>query len=96
MSQPLTTQEKNIASRYGNNNFSLDAFNRSSFLPQDGSSFGLASGPVPYKHQDILAGKKQSQIAGDYRTIPIDYRRAISRAASHAPFNFETPFMGQP
>lgn len=95
-SLPLTPQEKAIYSRYGNNNFSFDAFNRGASLPiVEGSSFGFTSGPVPYRHQDILSGKKQ-QLAGDYRTMAIDYRNNLSRAASHAPLNYTTPFMGQP
>ena len=92
-SLPLTPQEKAVYSRYGNNNFSFDAFNRGASLPIiEGSSFGFTSGPVPYRHQDELSGQKQ-RLAGDYRNMAIDYRRNLSRAASHASFNYETPFM---
>lgn len=90
--QLLTQQELNIASRYGYNNFSFDAFKSSSFLPQSGTNFGLASGPVPYKHQDELSGEKQTIIAGDFRSRPVDARRQKQRAALHASHNYGAPF----
>jgi len=88
----LTPQELNIASRYGNNNFSKDAFNNSKSIPTMGSSFGYISGPVPYRNQDELSGQKQKGIAGDWRSVQVDYRRQQSRAALHTPFNYGAPF----
>ena len=95
MTQPLTPQEKALFSRYGNNNFALDAFRNSAAIPGGvmGSNFAYTSGPVLYRHQDELSGKKQ-ELRGDYRNMAIDYRRQMSRAALHSPFNYGVPFGG--
>lgn len=95
MSQPLTPQEKALFSRYGNNNFTLDAFISGAAIGggKMGAAFGIASGPVPYRHQDELSGKKQ-ELRGDYKNMAIDYRRQQSRAALHTPFNYGVPFGG--
>ena len=94
--QPLTPQERNIASRYGLDNWTTNAYVNSRNHPDMGGNMGFMSGPVPYRHQDELSGQKQKGIAGDYRNIHIDYRRQKSRAALHAPLNYQTPFSGQP
>jgi len=95
MSAPLTPQEKSIFSRYGNNNFSFDAFKSGAAIMGGvmGGDFGESSGPVPYRHQDELGGVKQ-ELHGDYKNMAIDYRRQQSRAALHSPFNYGVPFGG--
>ena len=49
MSAPLTPQEKSIFSRYGNNNFSFDAFKSGAAIMGGvmGGDFGESSGLVP-------------------------------------------------
>ena len=88
MSAPLTPQEKSIFSRYGNNNFSFDAFKSGAAIMGGvmGGQFGESSGPVLYRHQD--------ELDGDYKNMAIDYRRQQSRAALHSPFNYGVPFGG--
>ena len=95
MDQPLTPQEKAIFSRYGNNNFTTDAFITGAAIIGGvmGGDFGASSGPVPFRHQDELSGKKQA-LHGDYKNMAIDYRRGVSRAALHSPFNYVAPFGG--
>ena len=95
MTQPLTPQEKALFSRYGNNNFSFDAFKSGSAIMGGvmGSEFAISTGPVPFRHQDELSGKKQ-ELRGDYKNMAIDYRRQQSRAALHTPFNYGVPFGG--
>ena len=97
MTQPLTPQEKALFSRYGNNNFAFDAFKNSAAIPGGvmGGDFAITTGPVLYRHQDELAGKKQ-ELRGDYKNMAIDYRRQQSRAALHTPFNYGVPFGGSP
>jgi len=94
MSAPLTPQEKSIFSRYGNNNFSFDAFKNGAAIMGGpmGGDFG-ESNVVPFRHQDELGGQKQ-ELRGDYRNMAIDYRRQMSRAALHSPFNYGVPFGG--
>ena len=93
MSAPLTPQEKSVFSRYGNNNFTFDAFKKGSMINQMGSEFAFKSGPVPYRHQDELSGKKQ-KLHGDYKNMAVDFRRQMSRAAIHTPFNYVAPLGG--
>ena len=90
MSQPLTPQEKNLFSRYGNNNFSTDAFYNNQGLSSDA---GLFTG-WHFQNQDELSGKKQSGVAGDWRSQIVDYRRQTQRAAAHSAFNYGSPFGG--
>ena len=90
MSQPLTPQEKNIYSRYGNNNYATDAFYNNQGLSSD---TGLFTG-WHFQNQDELSAKKQSTVAGDERNTHMDYRRQQQRAAAHSSFHYGSPFGG--
>tara|TARA_R110002051_G_scaffold169520_2_gene240141 strand:- start:8752 stop:9084 length:333 start_codon:yes stop_codon:yes gene_type:complete len=88
--QPLTPQEKNIASRYGVDNWATNAFYNNQGLSNDSGLFTSTH----YQNQDELSGKKHNKIGGDERNTHMDYRRQQQRAAAHAAFNYGSPFGG--
>lgn len=89
MSLPLTPQEISLFSRYGNNNFTTDAFNSMPFLNEKGFFT-----PVHYQNQDELNNKKHRRNAGDYRNTHSDHRRLHQRMNVHtSELKAQTPFM---
>lgn len=90
MSLPLTPQEKALFSRYGNNNFTADAFYA---MPVGNGDSGFTS--THYQNQDLLSGDKQTTVAGGLNGSEriITYKRQQQRASVFNSLVYETPFM---
>ena len=87
--QPLTPQEINIASRYGLDNWSLNAFNNNQGLSSDTGLFTT----FHFQNQDELNNKKHKKSGGDYRNTIPDYRRQYQRYKEHSSLYYQTPYM---
>jgi len=86
--QPLTPQEKALFSRYGNNNFSDDAFYTMPFLNEKGFFTD-----IHYQNQDELNNDKHKKSGGDYKNTIPDYRRQYQRYKEHSSLFYQTPYM---
>ena len=87
--QPLTPQEISLFSRYGNNNFSADAFYNNQGLSSDTGLFT----PIHFQNQDELNNKKHKKSGGDYRNTIPDFRKQYQRFKEHSSLYYQTPYM---